>query len=117
MRHTHPSTLFHGTLAAMVWALASTGALAQQAAVPVASSVPLVTSPRAEGLQARLQSRFAIADANHDGQLTREEANGRMPWVHKHFDAIDSARAGSVTLAQIQAFAAQQTARRRAQAQ
>ena len=36
-----------------------------------------------------------------------------MPWVASHFEAIDTAHAGSVSLQDIEAYAAQQMARRR----
>lgn len=68
---------------------------------------------RAEQLRGELQQRFAAADANADGRLTREEARGRMPWVYRHFDAIDGAGSGSVTMAQIEAYAASRPRNRR----
>ena len=68
---------------------------------------------RAQQMAAEMQKRFAAADANADGKLTKDEAKGKMPFVYKHFDEIDSARAGAVTLADIAAFArAKQAARR-----
>ena len=59
---------------------------------------------RAERLQAELQKRFTAADANGDGRLTRDEAKGKMPRVYEHFDEIDSAHAGSISVADITAF-------------
>jgi hypothetical protein len=59
---------------------------------------------RAQKMQAELQKRFAAADANADGKLTKDEANGKMPMVFKHFDEIDSAHTGAVTMADIAAF-------------
>ena len=53
----------------------------------------------------KLQERFAAADANGDGRLTRQEAQGKMPMVYRNFDAIDTARTGSVTMRDIAAFA------------
>ena len=71
---------------------------------------------RAAQMQAELQKRFAAADANGDGRLTRDEAKGKMPLVYKHFDEIDTAHSGSVTLADIATFAiAQRAARKGAQ--
>ena len=61
-------------------------------------------APRRQALQQTLQERFAKADANHDGQLTREEANGNMPFVAKHFEEIDAAGKGYVTIRDIQSF-------------
>lgn len=37
-----------------------------------------------------------------------------MPWVSKNFDAIDTARKGSVTLAEIEAYAMTQRGARQA---
>jgi len=68
---------------------------------------------RAAQAQAELQKRFAAADANHDGKLTRDEAKGHMPRIYANFDTIDTARTGSVTLEQIQAHARSQMGQRR----
>jgi hypothetical protein len=54
--------------------------------------------------QARLKSRFANADTDHDGQLTRAEAQNGMSRVYQHFDKIDTEKKGYLTLEQIQAF-------------
>ncbi len=61
-----------------------------------------------------LQKRFAAADKNGDGRLTREEAQAGMPMVYKHFDEIDKAHAGSVSLADIAAFAKDRRAAKQA---
>jgi hypothetical protein len=68
---------------------------------------------RAAQMQAELKKRFTAADANGDGQLTREEAQGRMPRVHQDFDAIDATHKGFVTLADIQAYAVAQRGARK----
>lgn len=52
----------------------------------------------------QIEARFAAADANHDGRLTRVEALVGMPFVAQHFDVIDLQRAGYVTLAQVQMY-------------
>ena len=57
------------------------------------------------GRAAELQKRFAAADKNGDGKLTKEEAQAGMPMVYKHFDEIDKAHAGAISLADIAAFA------------
>lgn len=54
----------------------------------------------------QLQSRFAAADAHHDGKLTLAEAQAGMPLVAKHFGQIDAAHKGYVTLDEIEKFAA-----------
>ena len=60
---------------------------------------------RGQKMVAELQKRFAAADANGDGRLTREEAQGKMPFVYKHFDEIDTAHSGSISMADIVAYA------------
>lgn len=70
------------------------------------------SSPRVEQARTELQKRFAAADSNADGRLTRDEAQGKLPRVHRHFEAIDTDKAGSVSLEQIEAFATRQRSRR-----
>jgi Ca2+-binding EF-hand superfamily protein len=57
-----------------------------------------------------LPKRFAAADTNKDGQLTKEEAKGKMPRVYEHFEAIDSQNRGFVSLQDIQLYAHEQAA-------
>jgi len=52
-----------------------------------------------------IAQRFSKCDANHDGKLTKEEANGCMPRIYSHFSYIDSANKGYLTVAEIQALA------------
>jgi len=52
---------------------------------------------RAARLETQMEQRFAAADANGDGKLTRDEAKAGMPRVYQQFDAIDSAHKGYVT--------------------
>ena len=52
-----------------------------------------------------IKKRFATCDKNHDDKLTKEEAKGCMPRIYDHFDYIDSAGNGYVTVAQIEAIA------------
>ena len=41
---------------------------------------------------------FDIADKNHDGLLTREEAEkGPVPFIRAHFDQIDKDKRGTVS--------------------
>lgn len=63
--------------------------------------------------QAEMAKRFNKADANGDGMLTKEEANGNMPKVYKNFDAIDTEKKGFITMDQVKSYAAQQFAARR----
>lgn len=71
-------------------------------------------SGRGKQMAAKLQERFASADANHDGRLTKDEAKAGMPFVYKHFDEIDKAKAGAITMADIAAFARDQRAAKKA---
>ena len=52
-----------------------------------------------------IAERFAKCDVNHDGKLTKAEANGCMPRIYSHFDYIDSSKKGYLTVAEIQAVA------------
>lgn len=78
------------------------------AAVSFAACAQAPDAGRAEQMRAELHKRFVAADTNVDGRLTRDEARGKMPWVYRNFDAIDSAHTGSVTMAQIEAYAVTQ---------
>lgn len=53
---------------------------------------------------ATLRSRFAAADKNRDGRLTRDECQAGMPRIFKGFDRIDADKKGYITLDQIIAF-------------
>ena len=77
-----------------VLVVASAGAFAQAASEP----------GRGKEAAAELKKRFAAADVNHDGRLTREEAKAGMPGVYDNFDQIDTAKTGSVSMAEIAAF-------------
>ena len=45
----------------------------------------------------QFNKRFTEADINGDNKLTREEAQGKMPYVASHFDEIDADKKGYVT--------------------
>jgi len=79
----------------------------------IAASAAAQETDRARELAAEMQKRFAAADKNGDGRLTKDEAQAGMPYVHKHFDQIDKAKQGSITLADIAAFAREQRAARK----
>ena len=72
---------------------------------------------RAAQMKAKLEERFAKADANGDGKLTKEEAKAGMPRVHASFDSIDTDQAGYVTLEQIEAFLMQKARQRKQSAE
>jgi hypothetical protein len=60
-----------------------------------------------------LDARFATADANKDGCVTKEEAGTNMPRVQKNFDAVDTEKKSCVTLAQIKTSAQEGFAQRK----
>ena len=80
----------------------------------IAASAAAQDSDRIKQMAAEMQKRFAAADKNGDGRLTKDEAQAGMPYVYKHFDEIDSAHSGAVTLADIAAFARAKQAARKA---
>lgn len=51
-----------------------------------------------------IDQRFATADIDHNGKLTKEEARAGMPRVYAEFDQIDVAKKGYVTLEQAKAY-------------
>lgn len=93
-------------IAALFLCIVSAGAYAQAGPQPAAA--PAAPNPRMERAEQQLQSRFANANTTRDGKLTREQAAAGMPMVARHFDEIDTQRAGYITLPQIEAFMAKQ---------
>lgn len=87
-------TLIGTLLVALGAAVVSTTAAADDAA-----PAPGGAQRRAQMQQAReaFKARFEAADANHDGRLSKDEAQRKMPKVYAHFDEIDSAHQGSVS--------------------
>ena len=67
--------------------------------------VPLIAHADDVSRDKEIAQRFAKCDTNHDGKLTKEEANGCMPRIYSHFSYIDSTNKGYVTVAEIQALA------------
>jgi Ca2+-binding EF-hand superfamily protein len=84
------------------------------ASVSATASAQTATVPDPQQMRAKMTERFAAADANHDGKLTRDEAEAKMPMVARNFDQIDKAHKGYVTLDEIQAFTRERMAERRA---
>ena len=68
-------------------------------------AIPLLALADDASRDKEIAQRFAKCDVNHDGKLTREEANGCMPRIYEHFSYIDSTNKGYVTVAEIQAMA------------
>jgi hypothetical protein len=58
----------------------------------------------AKEAKARFTEKFNAADTNHDGKLSRQEAEAGMPEVAKNFDKIDTRKTGFVTQKQIGAY-------------
>ncbi|SIO45171.1 hypothetical protein [Paraburkholderia phenazinium] len=85
--------------------LACSGAFAQTATPPMGGN-----PQRMAQMAQQLQSRFASANTTQDGKLTRQQAAAGMPMVARNFDAIDTQKAGYVTLPQIEAFMQQRAA-------
>lgn len=83
------------TVAAAAW-VTLLAPLSTHAATPDASRVAKA--------EAELKARFDKADANHDALLTRDEAKGKMPRVYSHFDEIDAAHKGAISLDDIETF-------------
>ena len=67
--------------------------------------VPFVAHADDASRDKEIAQRFAKCDTNHDGKLTKEEANGCMPRIYSNFSYIDSANKGYVTVTEIQAMA------------
>jgi hypothetical protein len=87
-------------------------------AVSAAAQTPAPDAAgRMHDIRAKITARFDAADANHDGKLTREEAEGKMPMVARSFEQIDKAHRGYVTQEDIQAFMRERIAQRRAGSQ
>ena len=78
------------------------------------TSAPPSVPPDAAQMRATVSDRFAAADVNHDGKLTREEAAGKMPGVARNFDRIDKTKKGYVTLEDVQAYAKERSTQRHA---
>ncbi len=74
-----------------------TAALAISAGAQTSHATDATTVKVRQALAVELPKRFAHADANHDGRLTREEARDTMPRVHMYFDEIGTAGRGYVT--------------------
>ena len=56
---------------------------------------------RSQQMMERAQQRFADADSDHDGRLSRDEARAGTPRLADHFDEIDSDHDGQLTTAEI----------------
>jgi hypothetical protein len=59
---------------------------------------------RSQQMIERAQQRFADADTDHDGRLSRAEAEAGTPRLAAHFDEIDGDRDGMLTTAEIAGY-------------
>ncbi|PWK87785.1 EF-hand domain-containing protein [Fulvimonas soli] len=67
---------------------------------------------RAQQIAAKLKERFDAADANHDGQLSRDEAAQGMPRLAGQFDAIDANHDGQLSRDELAAYLRERRAAR-----
>jgi Ca2+-binding EF-hand superfamily protein len=62
------------------------------------------TGSRSQQFAERAQQRFAQADLDRDGQLSRDEAEQGTPRLAGHFDEIDSDHDGLLSTAEILSY-------------
>ncbi|HEX6833023.1 MAG TPA: EF-hand domain-containing protein [Rudaea sp.] len=60
-------------------------------------TLPPVTPELIKRRSEQMHQKFKSADTDHDGFLTRAEAQKGMPTVAKYFDQIDTQHAGKVS--------------------
>jgi Ca2+-binding EF-hand superfamily protein len=73
------------------------------ALIAAASAAPAAATSYEEAI-AQFEARFAKADANKDGKLTKQEAkDGEMTRLSRFFGRVDSDGDGFVTKAQLKA--------------
>ena len=82
-------------------------ALRVRPAAPPATGASL----RAQAL-AKLEAQFRAADRDGDGRLSIDEAQG-FGFVARHFEAIDSARRGTISFDELRSYLAREKAGRR----
>jgi Ca2+-binding EF-hand superfamily protein len=72
------------------------------AVLPTLNAKETLTPEQKDKLQTVLEQRFAQADANKDGQVTRNETQGVMPRLFRNFEHVDADHSDTVTMAEIQ---------------
>lgn len=87
--------------------------LAVAAALLPGLAAAQATGDRRQEVAKQVRDRFTTADANGDGQLSRDEAKAGMPRVFERFDEIDSGGKGFVTLDDLRASFGQRLKNRR----
>lgn len=79
----------------------------------LAAATAAADGGRHEAAREKLRAKFDAADANHDGALTRAEAEQGMPHVARHFDDADTDRDGRLSIAEVAAYLARTRAARK----
>lgn len=59
--------------------------------------------------QRTVRSMFAFADFNQDGQLTRDEAKGHLPFTYNNFKSLDVDKRGWISFEQFVAYTKKRT--------
>lgn len=59
---------------------------------------------RAQRFAAKAQERFAAADTNHDGLISRDEAQQGLPRIAQHFDDVDTDHDGQLSREELGAY-------------
>jgi hypothetical protein len=84
----------------------ATVAFAMLTSLPLASMAQSGLNEITRAIQAQ-DKNFDIADKNHDGLLTKQEAeNGPVPFIARNFDAIDTAHRGVVSKKDVHTYIA-----------
>ncbi|MEW9623038.1 hypothetical protein [Rhodanobacter geophilus] len=86
--------------------------IAIAAAVGLTLSACASSQSRSQRFTDKASQRFAAADANHDGYLSRDEAAQGMPRLAEHFDEIDTDHDGQLSKTEILAYIQQRRAAR-----
>ena len=59
---------------------------------------------RVEKAGAKMREKFDVADTDHDGMLSRDEATKGLPHLAKHFDTIDANHDGKLSMQELAQF-------------
>lgn len=89
------------------------------ALVPLAALLLVATPVGAQGADPNavkqpsktVRAMFNSADRNADGNLTREEARGRLPLTYRDFAKIDAEKKGSISFEQFMTYTNQRVAK------
>ncbi len=84
--------------------------LALAVAAPGLATAQSSTGSAPQG-QRTVRSMFAFADFNQDGQLTRAEAKGHLPFTYNNFKTVDVDKRGWISFEQFVAYTNKRTGR------